>query len=213
MRSVLLAFAVIAGCAARQPPPLPVPPPEPGRVTVVARAVPPTGHVQPIEVAVTNGGPEPLRLDPRQVYVLDESEARFAPLSPAEAAREAGGRRLPGAVRRGAVGAATGGVLGALGGAISGAIQGGIGAAVAIGSAVGAAVGAVAGVFGGGGEAGPDVAGFEARALRATTLASGLSTEGYVYFPAGRFRMLEILFARDDVGAARRERVRVEPAP
>jgi hypothetical protein len=212
MRSLLIALALVAGCATHRPPPLPVPAAEPGRITAAARAVPPAGGVQPVAVALTNGGPEPLSVDRRQVYALDEREARFAPLPPAEAARQAGGKRLPGAVRRGAVGAATGGVFGALGGVIAGAIQGGIGAAVAVGSAVGAAVGAVAGVLGGGGESAPDVAGFEDRALHATTLAPGLSTEGYVYYPTGRYTMLELVFASKEGGEARRERVPIEPA-
>ena len=213
MRLLVCALAVAVGCAARQPPPLPVPPAEPGRVAVVARAAPRTGPVQPIAVAVTNGTSEPIHLDPRQAYAEDESGARFAPLPPAEAARQAGGRRLPGAVRGGAVGAATGGALGALGGAISGAIQGGIGAAVAVGTAVGAAVGVVTGVLGGGGQAAPDVAGFEGSALRATTLPPGSSGEGYVYYPAGAYHTLELLFGADQAGDIRRERVPVEPAP
>jgi len=212
-RWVSIAVALLTGCAARQPPPLPVPEADPGRIRAVARLTPRAGDVQPIAVALTNGGPEPLQVDPRQMFALADGEARIAPLPPAEAARRAGGRRLPGAVGHAAVGAATGGAFGALGGIVAGAIQGGIGAAVAVGSAVGATVGAVAGAVGGGGAPAPDVAGFEDQALHATSLAPGLSAEGHLYFPTGRYATLELLFATAGEPAPRRERVPIEPAP
>src|SRR5437764_1095729 len=141
--AVVVTLAVVAGCVPKHGPVLPVPPAEPGRVTLAARAVDRVGGVQPIAVVITNGEEHPVRVDARQVYALTGDGARFAALPPGEAARQAGGSHLPGAVKGGIVGAATGSALGALGGAISGAIQGGIGAAVGIGSAVGAAVGAV----------------------------------------------------------------------
>jgi hypothetical protein len=84
---------------------------------------------------------------------------------------------------------------------------------VAVGSAVGAAVGAVAGVLGAGGGSAPDVAGFQERALPATTLAPGQSVEGYVYYPEDRYAMLELVFAPDGGGEALRERVPIEPDP
>jgi hypothetical protein len=208
MRSLGAALVLLAGCAAREAP-LPVPAVEPGRLRVVARAAKTLGAVQPVAVAVTNGSDEPLRLDARQVYALGADAARFAPLPPAEAARQADGRHLPGAVRGGAIGVASGGAFGALGGLIAGAIQGGIGAAVAVGSAVGAAVGAGGGVIGGGTASAPDVAGFQDRALPNTTLASGLSATGYVYFPAGDYGALELLAGEGTL----RERVPIQPRP
>ena len=211
MRRVVLALTLVVGCAARAPaPPPPVPHAEPGRVSVVARAVAPAGPVQPIAVALTNGGPAPLGLEAQQIYALGEDDARVAPLPPADAARRAGGNRLPGAVKGGVVGAATGGVLGALGGAVAGAIQGGFGAAVAAGSAAGAVVGAVVGVLGGSDRAAPDVADFVDRALPSTTLERGFSATGYIYYPAGRYRTLEIVIPRD--AAAERLLAPVEAA-
>lgn len=179
-------------------------------MSVVARAVAPTGPVQPIAVALTNGGPAPLRLDARQIYALGEDEARVAPLAPADAARRAGGKRLPGAVKGGVIGAASGGVLGAIGGAVSGAIQGGIGLAVAAGTAAGATVGAILGVLGGRYRAAPDIGGFVDRALPSSTLERGFSATGYVYYPAGRYRTLEVVIPGD--GAAERVRTEVEAA-
>jgi hypothetical protein len=150
------------------------------------------GPVQPIDVVLTSDRPEALQLDARQVFARPAgSDGRVAPLPPAEAAHRAGGKRLPGAARSGARGAVTGGVFGAMGGAISGAIQGGVGLATAAGTAVGATIGAITGVLGGGAQ--PDVVGFEDRGLRSTTLRQGFSETGYVYFPAGAYRAIEIL--------------------
>jgi hypothetical protein len=206
MRTLIGALVVLAGCATRQPPTLSVPEPTPERVTVVARAAPRTGAVQPIAVAVTNGRREAIRLDARQIYAQSAAGERVAPLPPDEAARRAGGTRLPGAVKGGAVGAATGGALGAVAGAISGAIQGGLGAAVAVGSAVGATLGAITGVLGGPRDQ-SDVAGFESRALASTQLASGTSATGYVYYPAGSYPALEVLIP--DGGGPVRERAEI----
>jgi hypothetical protein len=42
------------------------------------------------------------------------------------------------------------------------------------------------------------VQGFQDRALPATTLRSGLSVSGYLYFPAGEYRALEVLLVSGD---------------
>jgi hypothetical protein len=190
---------------------VPLPAAEPGRIQAAAVAAVPVGAVQPVAVAMTNGRTVALRLEARQVYAHAAEDGRTAPLPPGEAARLAGGRRVPGAVRGGVVGAASGGALGAAGGAISGAIQGGVGLATAAGAAVGAFFGAVAGVLGGG-RATPDVAGFTDRALQDATLAPGFSATGYVYYPAGTYRMLEILLT-DDAGAVEWTEVTIDAAP
>ena len=211
MRPLIAALLVLAGCAARRAPTLSVPAPQPGRLSMVARAGPAIAAVRPIAVAVTNGRAEPFQLDARQIYAHGEREERVAPLPPAEAARRADGRRLPGPVKAGAAGAITGGALGAVSGAITGAIRGGIGAAVAAGSAAGAALGAITGVLWGRRDE-PDVAGFEARALQSGSLVPGASATGYVYYPAGTYRSLEILVADERAGAPHFERLEVEQA-
>jgi len=200
VRSAFLTLALLLGCAARHPEPtLAVPAPESGRVRAVGIVAPPVGDgVQPIVVAVTNGRSEPLRLDARQVYAHLDGD-RIPPLPPAEAARRSGGRSAPHALQSGAVGAVTGGLLGAAGGAIAGAIQGGVALATAAGSAVGAFFGAIGGVIHGGGRT-ADVAGFEERALHATTLAPGFSASGYVYYPRGDYRTLEVLLTDERGG-------------
>jgi len=194
MRHSLFALLILsAACACPHPGvTVSVPAPEAGRVRAAAVAAAPVGKVQPVAVGVTNGGAATLRLDVRQVYAHTARDERVAPLAPGEAARLAGGQRMPGAVRGGAVGAVTGGLLGATGGLISGAIQGGVGLAVAAGSAVGAFFGAITGALHGGGSA-PDVGGFEDRALHDATLASSFSATGYVYYPRGAYRTLEVL--------------------
>jgi hypothetical protein len=181
---------------------VPIPAAEPGQVRASAVAAASVGSVQAIAVAVTNGQAAPVHLDGRQVYGHADGEGRTAPLPPPEAARLAGGRRVPGALRAGVTGAATGGLLGAAGGAISGAILGGVGLATAAGSAVGAFFGAVAGIFGGGATA-PDVEGFEDRALHDAVLAPGFSATGYVYYPRASYRSLEMLLT-DDAGQVER---------
>jgi hypothetical protein len=196
-----LLLALVA-CARHVPVPVaPIPTAAAGEVRASAVAGDAIGSVEPIAIAVTNGRATSVRLDVRQVYAHAD-DGRTAPLPPPEAARLAGGRRMPAALRGGATGAATGGVLGAIGGAISGAITGGIGLAVAAGSAVGAFFGAIGGALGAGTEA-PDVAGFDDRALHDTTLAPGFSANGCVYYPRGAYRSVELLLT-DDAGRVER---------
>jgi hypothetical protein len=209
MRLFLLTLVAVVGCAAHAPD-VAVPPVTPGVLGARAVAAPHLGDVQPIAVAVTNGRDGTVHLDPRQLFALDGQGARVAPLPPAEAARRAGGG-TPSALKGGVTGAAAGGVFGALGGVIAGAIQGGIGAAVAAGSAVGAAIGAITGTISGARDGGgAHAAEFQDRALPEETLASGFSASGYVYYPAGSYRTIELLATGEPSGAVVRERIDVE---
>ena len=74
---------------------------------------------------------------------------------------------------------------------------------------MGALFGALGGALGGGRQ--PDVAGFEARALRDESLGRGFSATGYVYYPAGTYGALEILLTASD-GAVRTVTAPVTPA-
>lgn len=177
-----------------------------------AVAADPLDPVQPVAVAVTNGRSESIHVDARQAFAIGASGDRIAPLPPAEAARLAKGRGLPGSLGGAGKGAVTGGVLGAIGGAIAGAIQGGIGTAVGAGAAVGVALGAITGALGGGGEPPADVAGFTERALPSLDLAPGLSATGYVYFPEGSYATLELLPTELPSGRVMPERVPITPA-
>jgi hypothetical protein len=197
---VALGCLLLAACAAKTPrATVAVPSPQAGELRIVAATAENVGDVQPIALGVTNGRPTTVHLQARQIYghADDTPEGgRVAPLPPGEAARQAGGRRAPGAVRRAATGAVTGSVLGAAGGAISGAIQGGVGLATGAGAAVGAFFGIIGGVLGGGSQ--PDVAGFEDRALHDAALESGFSATGYVYYPPGTYREVEVLVTDAD---------------
>jgi hypothetical protein len=209
MRAALVGLVALAACAGRAPE-IHLPAPEPGALRVRAAAASGLGSVQPIAVAVTNGRPRPVRIDPRQVFALAATGERVPPLPPGDAARHAGGR-VPGALKGGAVGAATGGALGALGGVIAGAIQGGIGMAAAIGSAVGAGVGAVTGAIGGARDGGGErVAAFQERALPASALATGMSATGYVYYPAGTYREVELITVEEGSGSVVRAAAAIE---
>ena len=211
MRVLLLGLTLLVACSSRTPPRVPVPSPETGKVSIAVAVADAIGHVQPIGVAVTNGRADGLRLDARQVFASADGE-RIAPLTPGDAAREAGGKSAPGAVGGAMKGAAAGGILGAIGGVVSGAITGGIGIATAAGTAAGAAIGAITGAVNGGGSSGGDVAGFQDRALPSSTLQSGFSSTGYLYYPVGTYRTLEFLLTDERSGEVVREQVEVTPA-
>jgi len=208
VRLALFALAATIGCAAHAPN-VPVPSPDPGALHARAVTAPKAGAVQPVALAITNGLDAPVRIDPRQVFALDDAGSRVAPLPAGEAARRAGGH-VPGTLKRTAVGAATGGAIGAIGGVVGGAIQGGIGIGAAVGSAVGATFGAISGLLGGGGDDNAHAAEFQDRALPATTLANGMSATGYVYYPEGRYRSLELLTVGERGGETMRTTVPVE---
>ena len=106
----------------------------------------PIGDVQPVYVSVANGSDVPRSIAPSQIFALNDSGARVAPLPPGEAARQAGGSgELKAALTSGAVGGVAEGALGAgLGAAIGSVVNGFSGFS---GAASGAIVGAA---FGGG---------------------------------------------------------------
>lgn len=214
MRWTLALLVAAAACAhERRAVKLVVPAPEREQVSIVAQVVEPLGDVQPIAIAVTNGESRAVRIDPAQAFAHATGAGRTASLPPGEAARQAGGRTLPGTVSEGAAGAARGGAMGAVGSAVNGvvlgAVSGGIGIATAAGAAVGGVLGAISGASGA--EPAPDVQGFEDRALHAASLAPTFSATGYLYYPAGEYWSLEILLARDD-GSVEAVNVPLTPA-
>jgi len=212
-RLLIVAAVALSACSAKhQAPPLAVPQVQAGRVSVRAIAADRLGSVQPVAVAVTNGLTESIRVDSGRAFALRATGEQVTPLPPNEAARLAEGR-LPGALGGAGKGAVTGGLAGAVGGAISGAIQGGIGSAVGIGTAVGVAFGAITGAITGGGgtsDSPGDVRGFTERSLPDISLAPGLSTTGYVYYPEGSYQTLELQLTDEPSGRVMPERVPIE---
>ena len=65
--------------------------PQPGQLNVTTQPGPPIGDVQPVYVSVANGSDVPRSIVPSQIFALNDSGARVAPLPPGEAARQAGG--------------------------------------------------------------------------------------------------------------------------
>src|SRR5690349_385107 len=86
---------MVAGCGFASAPlkdtPKIVATPQAGQLNVLTQPSPPIGDVQPIYISVANGSDIPRNIVPTQIFALDDSGERVAPLPPGEAAREAGG--------------------------------------------------------------------------------------------------------------------------
>ena len=99
-----------------------------------------------MNVSIANGTDISRSIIPSQIFAINQSGQRIAPLPPGEAARQAGGAgELKAAIESGAVSGVAGGALGAGLGAAVGAVTGGIGP----GAIIGAAIGAGSGIFSG----------------------------------------------------------------
>src|SRR5580700_2388795 len=122
-----LAIAIaISGCAVAPAPiahtPNVVATPEQGRVAISVAAAPTVGEVTPVYVSVANGTDDTRAVVPSQVFALNDSGERVAPLPPGEAARQAGSaKELEGAVKSAAVSGVGGAAVGAAAGAVAGA--------------------------------------------------------------------------------------------
>ena len=88
----------------------------------VSVAVAPTvGEVTPVYVSVANGTDAPRSVVPSQVFAVNDAGERVAPLSPGEAARQAGSaKELSGAVQSAAISGVGGAAVGAAAGSIAG---------------------------------------------------------------------------------------------
>src|SRR5216684_7944698 len=126
---LLMAFAV-AGCGIASAPikntPQIVATPQQGQLNVTTQPGAPIGDVLPVYVSVANGSDVPRSIVPSQIFALNDSGARVAPLPPGEAGREAGGAgELKAALTSAAVGGVAEGALGAGLGAIVGSVVNG----------------------------------------------------------------------------------------
>jgi hypothetical protein len=195
-----------AGCAVASAPlkhtPQVVATPEQGELSVAMEPATTIGEVQPVYVSIANGTDTPRAVVPSQIFALNESGQRVAPIPPGEAARQAGGARELKAVL--ASGAASGAVAGALGagiGAIAGSLIHSGATGAALGGAIGGGEGALQGAF-----AGPGKADAQAREqLTSLALASGdvrhdFTVSGYVFFPKGNYKELQVLLVDDESG-------------
>ena len=204
--AVLLFTTALAACAVANPPiektSQVVATPLQGQVTVSVDRTPTVGEVIPVNVSVANGTDISRAIVPSQIFAINQSGQRVAPLPAGEAARQAGGaKELGAAVKSGAVSGVAGGALGAGLGAAVGAVTGGIGPGAIIGAAVGAGSGIFRGV-----ERGQDRADQQAAAqlnsvaLPQQDVAHNFTVSGYVFFPKGDYEQIQVLMINRETG-------------
>jgi len=182
--------------------------PEPGQLNVTTQPSQPIGDVLPLYVSVANGSDVPRSIVPSQIFALNDSGARVAPLPPGEAAREAGGSgELKAALTSGAVGGVAEGALGAGLGAIVGSVVNGFSgfSGPASGAIIGSAIGGGSGIVSGA-QRGADKADQQAgQQLQALALQGGevrhdFTISGYVFFPKGSYHEIEFLMINQETG-------------
>jgi len=197
---------IVAGCVLARAPlkdtPKVVATPEAGQLSVAMQPANTIGDVQPVYVSIANGTDIPRAIVPSQIFALDEQGQRIAPLPPGEAAREAGGAgELKAAL---ASGAATGAITGAFGagiGAIAGSLIHSGATGAALGGAIGAGQGALQGAFAGPGKANQQAnEQLTALALEKSDVRNNYTVSGYVFFPKGDYKQLQLLLVDNESG-------------
>ncbi|HLW71779.1 MAG TPA: hypothetical protein VKS22_14285 [Candidatus Binataceae bacterium] len=204
---MLAALALtLGGCAVADAPikdmPKVVAAPQAGQLAVTSQPGATIGAVQPVYVSIANGSDAPLSVVPSQIFALDEGGNRIAPLPAAEAARQAGGA---GDLKAALTSAATSGlILGAVGtgvGAVAGSLLGSGAVGAGVGGAIGAAEGGLEGAA-----AGPQKAEQQANtqlnalALQPSSVAHDFTVSGYVFFPKGNYRQLQMVLVDGESG-------------
>jgi hypothetical protein len=202
-----LAVAIYyAGCAVAPAPiartPNVVATPQQGQLAVSVHAAPSVGEVTPVYVSVANGTDAVRSIVPSQVFALNDSGERVAPLPPGEAARQAGGaNELKGAVESAAVSGIAAGAIGAGLGAAVGSAFGSVGSGAIIGSAYGAGYGMFRGAENGQSKADQQAnQQIEALALRPEDVRHDFTASGYVFFPKGSYNQVEMLLVDRETG-------------
>lgn len=208
---LLMAFAV-AGCGIASAPiknaPQIVATPQQGQLDVTTQPGAPIGDVQPVYISVANGSDVPRSIVPSQIFALNDSGARIAPLPPGEAARQAGGSgELKAALTSGVVGGVAEGALGAgLGAAIGSVVNefsgiGGAASGAIVGAAFGGGSGIVSGVQNGASKADQQAnAQLGALALQGGEIRHDFTVSGYVFFPKGSYHEVEFLLVNQETG-------------
>jgi len=182
--------------------------PQPGQLNVTTQPSPPIGDVLPVFVSVANGSDVPRSVLPSQIFALNDSGARVAPLPPGEAARQAGGAgELKAALTSAAVSGVGEGALGAgLGAAVGSVVNGaagfrGAGSGAVIGGALGGGFGIVHGVERGASKADQQAnQQLGALALHGGEVRHDFTISGYVFFPKGSYHEVEFLLVNLETG-------------
>jgi len=205
----LLAVAAtlsLAGCGIASAPikdlPRTVVSPIPGNLTVGAQSAAPVGDVLPVHVSIANGSDAPRRIVPSQIFALDEGGNRVAPLATGEAARQAGNAvELRSALTGAAVSGVAVGALGAGLGAAAGAAFGAPGAGAILGSVIGGGSGIIRGAQRSQQKADREAdQQIGALALRPEEVRRDFTVSGYVFYPKGTYREVEVLLIDGETG-------------
>ena len=203
--AALLAL-VIAGCSIASAPlkdtPEIVATPAPGQLTINSQPSKPIGDVLPVYVSIANGTDAPKSIVPSQVFALNDAGSRVAPLPPAEAARQAGGAgELRAALASGAASGAIEGALGAGLGAIAGSLIHSGATGAALGGAIGAGSGALQGATAGPAKADQQASiQMTALALPQQDVRRDFTVSGYVFFPKGDYKQIQLLLVDSETG-------------
>lgn len=206
----LVMLVCLGGCAVASPPikdmPQVVATPQNGQLSTSMQAGKAIGDVQPVYVSVANGTDEPRAIVPSQIFAINDVGERVAPLAPGEAARQAGGAgelkaALSSAAVSGVSGVATGAVGAGLGAIASAGLGGGWGTGALVGAAVGAGGGMLYGATKGQDKADQQAtAQLEGVALQEGDVQRNFTVSGYVFFPKGTYRELEMVLVNHETG-------------
>jgi hypothetical protein len=195
-----------AGCAVAKPPienpPQVVATPLNGQMSVSVDTAKPVGDVQPVHVSIANGTDIARAVVPNQIFAINESGERVGPLPPGEAARQAGGAgELKASIESAAVSGVGAGAIGAGIGAAAGSLSGGAGPGAIIGSAVGLGYGIFDGAREGQNKADSQATEqINALALQQQDVEHNFSVSGYVFFPKGQYKSIQVLMVNRESG-------------
>lgn len=205
---VLLVGFGASGCADKPvtAPRAVVPSTVPSELRAAATTADRFGDMVAIGVGLSNGSGKTYAITADRVLAVDAAGNRVAPLSVAEATRQAGGATALVAGLKGAGGGALlAGVLGAIPGAILGAAGGGAagaGKGAAVGAGIGVAVGAIAGFYESKSKTEREIiAQLGDLYLGGKSLKSGLPVSGFVFFPRGEYQGVFVVASEDPGGA------------
>lgn len=199
-------LCLFAGCAVASAPikntPQVVATPQAGRMSIGIQTAQPIGDVQPVYISIANGTDEPRSVVPSQIFAINNEGERVAPLPPQEAARQAGGAgELKAALASAAVSGVAAGAVGASLGALAGAGLGGASSGALVGSAIGAGTGMLSGATQGQSKA-DQQANEQLRglALKPEEVRRNFTVSGYVFFPKGTYREVEMVLVNRETG-------------
>ncbi len=204
---MLAAAAVwISGCGIGQAPiehtPNVVATPQQGQLAISVAAAPTVGEVTPVYVSIANGTDDTRAIVPSQVFALNQAGERVAPLPPGEAARQSGNAgELKGALKSAVFSGAVASGVGAGLGAAVGSAFGAAGSGAIVGSAYGAGYGMLHGAERGQSRADQQAnQQIDALALKPEEVRKNFTVSGYVFFPKGQYRQVEMLLVDRETG-------------